>query len=301
MKILVAEDSVTMRKVLEMTFAGENAEIMTVDSCERALEVARDLHPDLILADLSMNGLDGYGIAESVKNDPSLGGVPVIVMASQQRPYDEAQGQSCGVADFVTKPFDTQVLIDKANQHGGGARAPMPSDRASMSMSMPTGRPNPVVTISSVPADEFSSYPADGFASSPAAAAGGPPPLPPLPPLPSAPIGSEPSHEAEFTTPAPASEPVYLQSKSPASMSSHAPAAPAASSYAPSNGDGDGDASLQLDPSLGARLAELGLNEAQVEGVLRLSAEVVERVVWEVVPELAETLIREEIRRLTGQ
>ena len=256
MKILVAEDSVTMRKVLEMTFAGENAQVTTVDSCERAVEVARELNPDVVLADLSMSGLDGYGVAEA------LNGIPVVVMASQQQPYDEARGASAGVANHITKPFDTQVLIDMATSLAGSA-------------SQETGRPGPVVTMSSIPADGFSSIPADGYASIPVSQHA----PPPLPPLPSA---------APLNAP---SEPASMKSETPSSsMSSRAP-----SVASPAGG------SMRVDPSMVSRLAELGLTEAQVEGVLRLSTEAVERVVWEVVPELAETLIREEIRRLTGQ
>ena len=256
MKILVAEDSATMRKVLQMTFDGENAEVTTVDNGDDALQLARQVLPDLIIADASMDGLDGYGIAEAIHGDATLGGIPVLVMASQQVPYDEDRGMSAGVADHIVKPFDTQALIDKAATLAGGVDAVFEK---------PSEHPDPVVTMSSVPVDALSSIPA--------AATGGPPPLPPIP---SAPVAS----------------PV---SSVPAAQPSSVPVA-TARSVTPTNGGG-----AAIDPSIGARLAELGLDEAQVQGVLRLSAEVVERVVWEVVPDLAETLIREEIRRLTGQ
>ncbi|MFW6052241.1 MAG: response regulator transcription factor, partial [Myxococcota bacterium] len=121
-KILVADDSATMRKIFEMTFAGEDAEVVTVDGGDAALATARELHPDVVLADSSMDGTDGYEVARSLKG---AGGNPpaVIVLASQHTPYDAERGRAAGVDDHVLKPFDTQSLIDKVKGVAGKPRA----------------------------------------------------------------------------------------------------------------------------------------------------------------------------------
>ncbi|MFW6023807.1 MAG: response regulator transcription factor, partial [Myxococcota bacterium] len=121
LKILVADDSATMRKVFEMTFAAEDAEVVTVDSGDAAVAKARELQPDVVLADSSMPGTDGYEVARAVKS--AGGGSAVIVLASQHTPYDEARGQSAGVDDHVLKPFDSQSLIDKVKGAAGKPRA----------------------------------------------------------------------------------------------------------------------------------------------------------------------------------
>src|ERR1700712_4231780 len=87
-KILVADDSATMRRVLEMTFAGEDAQVHTVDGAEAALAKAAELSPDLVFADASLPGVDGYELARRIKTTPQLAKTAVIVLASQQAPYD---------------------------------------------------------------------------------------------------------------------------------------------------------------------------------------------------------------------
>lgn len=247
--ILVADDSATMRRIMELTFAGEDAAVTSVDSGDACVELARQTSPDVVFADCSMDGIDGYGISAAIKNSPGLENTAVIVMASQKRPYDEGKGQAAGVDDHILKPFDTQHVIDRVNQVLSRPRA-----RASAAAA-PAVRP----AAPAAPA----ARPAGGNTM-----AFGKPPAPPAPPAPQA------ARQAVAAAPArPAPQPV---------------AAPVASATA--NGG-----------PLAARLEELGLTPDQVAGVLALSREVIEQVVWEVVPELAETLIKEEIRRLTAQ
>jgi len=93
-KILVADDSVTMRRIMEMTFAGEDAEVITVDSGEAAIAKAAEIAPDVVFADASMDGKDGYAVAREIKSNSDLGNTAVVVMASQKKAYDEARGKA---------------------------------------------------------------------------------------------------------------------------------------------------------------------------------------------------------------
>jgi CheY-like chemotaxis protein len=255
--ILVADDSVTMRRIMELTFAGEDASVVTVDSGDAAIAKASELRPDVVLADASMS-TDGYRVASAIRGTPGLERTAVIVLASQKHPYDEAKGKAAGVDDHVVKPFDTQHVIDKVKRVMSQPRA--------------AGKP----AAAAAPAQQ-------------AAAAAGPAVRGPrtggtiaferAPVMQPAPVAS-PGARAQAGVPAA----TPLMASAPAARSAvQAPAAAATAS--------GGELAKQLDG--------LGLNAEQVKGVLALSRDVIERVVWEVVPDLAETLIREEIRRLT--
>jgi len=270
MRILIVEDSVTMRKVMEMTFAGEDAELLTVESGELALQQGRDFGPDVAFVDASLPGLDGYEVARRIKADPQLGGTAVVLMASQHRPLDEARASEVGADDHILKPFDTQEAIDKATQLAGQAEAlydaasipvPRPATTPPRQVSQPSYRPTPPP----LPVGGRSSRP---MSPTPVAST----------PLTGAPLRAS-SAVASSLPPSPVARPI-----SSAPVPAHTSAAM-------------GDA---LSHSVVERLETLGLTPEQVEGVLKLSAEVVERVVWEVVPELAEAMIREELHRLVG-
>jgi CheY-like chemotaxis protein len=244
--ILVADDSVTMRRIMELTFAGEDAKVTSVDSGDAAIARAADLAPDVVFADASMS-TDGYQVASAIRGTPGLERTAVIVLASQKHPYDEAKGKAAGVDDHVIKPFDTQHVIDKVKRVLGQPRAAAAAKPAAA-------------------------------AARPAAAQ--PPQSPPGRPSATSTIAFE---RAPVVAPQAAARPA-----APAAPPAQAPrAVPAAAAATASGGD------------LARKLDGLGLTDEQVAGVLALSRDVIERVVWEVVPDLAETLIREEIRRLT--
>lgn len=276
MRILIVEDSVTMRKVMQMTFAGEDAELLAVENGELALQQGRDFGPDVAFIDASLPGIDGYEVTRAMKADPQLAGTAVILMASQHRPLDAARASEVRADDHILKPFDTQEAIDKATSLASQAEALYEAP------SIPVARP---ATTPPRPISQPAYRPT-------------PPPLPvggpafqsarPMSPAPMG--GATPLTGAQVSV-APAVAPSLHSSAPPAKVVS-SPAAAAALQAA--------RGSEPLSRSVVERLETLGLTPDQVEGVLKLSAEVVERVVWEVVPELAEAMIREELHRLVG-
>ncbi len=295
-KILVVDDSATMRRVLQMTFAGEDAQVIAVDNGEAGVAKAAELTPDVVFADTSMQGVDGYELTRRIKTNPALSRTAVIVMASQHNPYDDGKGRSAGVDDHISKPFDTQGVIDRVAQVlarprnqtalGGGepARAPAPP--------APAARPAPPAAPAPAPARSPATH-------GTRMGIGGPVPLQP-PPAVKPPVAAP--APAAVAPAAPAMRPMATAPMSPMQANSQAmptvvnkPAAtapsakPAAAAVAAAASD------------LAGRLNGLGLSKEQVESVLSLSREIVEQVVWEVVPDLAEQLIREEIKRLTAE
>lgn len=349
-KILAVDDSATMRKILEMTFAAEDVEIVTLADGAAAIQKAAESSPDIILADVSMQGVDAYAVAHAVKNNPALAKTAVIAMASQHHPYDEQKGQSAGIDAHVLKPFETQALIDLI---ANVLRAP----RAVADEAPPAAPPMPTsttqTTAAHIPPPPSAARPAAPAAAPsrktparPTTAFGESPPIPPPPsaaaPKPVLELADEPEIEIDAPEPPPKrpitrpidttttqrgmapARPIEPPAAKPAAAApplrapsspnipaakpapsapqrpaaSPAAATPAAAPSAPKAGAPA--AAVQAATSgLEAKLQGLGLSADQLNAILALSREVIEEVVWEVVPELAETLIKEEIARLT--
>src|SRR5688572_147830 len=114
--ILCADDSVTMQKVVSITFAHTDYQVTAARSVDEALALARQNRPDLVLADAIMPGKTGYDLAQALKSDPSLSRVPVVLLVGNSQPYDEARGKQVGADGFLTKPWDTQVFIEKIGE-----------------------------------------------------------------------------------------------------------------------------------------------------------------------------------------
>jgi CheY-like chemotaxis protein len=287
-KILVADDSATMRRVLEMTFAGEDARVLTVDSGDAALSKAAELMPDIVFADASMPGVDGYEVARRIKTNPQLAKVAVIVMASQHTPYDDGKGRAAGVDDHIPKPFDTASVIDRVaqvlarprNQAAGAVAAPPAA---------PPPAPRPAAIGAPPPAPQRSAV---GNATR--MGIGAPIPAPPARPAPvpaAASAAVSAPQPVRSAAPAPVAAAPAPAAVRPAPAPQPAPAPVTTPAVAPVDGAVAG---------MAQKLGQLGLSREQIEGVLALSREVVEQVVWEVVPVLAEQLIKEEIKRLTA-
>lgn len=115
-RILVADDSVTIQKVVELTFSKENFQIVPARSGEEAIRKAREVRPDLMLIDLVMPDKSGYEVCETLRKDPALKDVPIILLTGTFEAFDKNEGVRVGANDFVTKPFESQLLIGKVKQ-----------------------------------------------------------------------------------------------------------------------------------------------------------------------------------------
>ena len=115
-KLLLADDSVTIQKVIGITFVNEDYTLAVADNGDAALEKARSDRPDLILADVFMPGKNGYELCAAVKADPSLAGVPVLLLTGTFEPFDEAKAQACGADGWIAKPFESQTLIARVKE-----------------------------------------------------------------------------------------------------------------------------------------------------------------------------------------
>lgn len=115
-KILVADDSITIQKVIGLSFANEDFILETADNGDEALQKAQASSPDLVIADTNMPGLSGYEVCESIRRDPKLAHIPVILLTGTYEVFDEDRAKQVGANDHLTKPFESQVLIKKVKQ-----------------------------------------------------------------------------------------------------------------------------------------------------------------------------------------
>lgn len=115
-QILLVDDSVTIHRVVEITFAREDYRVTAVKSADEALARAKDLKPDVVLADAGMPGKTGYELCAALKADGATSAIPVVILTGNFNPYDEVKGQKAGVDAHIVKPFETQAMIDKIGE-----------------------------------------------------------------------------------------------------------------------------------------------------------------------------------------
>jgi CheY-like chemotaxis protein len=114
-KLLLADDSITIQKVIELILAEEEFEIKSANNGEEALALIPSYRPDIILADVEMPKMNGYQLCEKIKQNPSTNNIPVILLTGAFEPLDEELAKHVKADDFIIKPFESQDLISKIN------------------------------------------------------------------------------------------------------------------------------------------------------------------------------------------
>jgi len=114
--LLLADDSVTIQKVVGISLASEDIALVTVDNGDDAIARARELRPDAILADCVMPGRSGYEVCEQVQADPTLRHIPVLLLTGTFEAFDEERAARCGAAGHIAKPFEAQTLVDQVQR-----------------------------------------------------------------------------------------------------------------------------------------------------------------------------------------
>lgn len=114
-KLILADDSITIQKVVELILAEEDFEIKSTNNGEEALAAIPSFQPDVVLADIEMPKMNGYQLCEKIKQDPSSQGVSVILLAGAFEPIDEELAKQVKADDYIIKPFESQELLSKIN------------------------------------------------------------------------------------------------------------------------------------------------------------------------------------------
>lgn len=116
-KVLVVEDSPTTRRVIKMTLLRNDFNVIEAEDGVEALTKINDEQPDLILLDVMLPKLDGYGILSVLKQNSVQKKVPVIMLTSKDGLKDRIKGRFSSASAYLTKPFNPDVLIEKVNQY----------------------------------------------------------------------------------------------------------------------------------------------------------------------------------------
>lgn len=110
--ILLADDSPTIQRLVTQTFADADFEIVSVSNGEAAIKKFEDVRPSVVLADIYMPGKNGYEVCTYIRNHPSLGATPVVLLVGAFDAFDENNAKAAGATANITKPFEPGALVE---------------------------------------------------------------------------------------------------------------------------------------------------------------------------------------------
>lgn len=110
--ILIVEDSPTDRAIAESVCKNNGYDVITVDEGEKALEIAAEKKPDLILLDVILPKQNGFQICRQLKKNPETESIKVILVTSKSQPSDKFWGMKQGADEYIPKPYDENDLLD---------------------------------------------------------------------------------------------------------------------------------------------------------------------------------------------
>ena len=134
-KLLLADDSVTIQRVIELTFADEEVTVVAVGDGQQAIDRVRSDRPDIVLADVGMPERDGYEVAAFIKGDPEFAHIPVLLLTGAFEPIDEARARAVGCDGVLVKPFEPQMVISRVRDLLAGNRVGAPTGSATHAVS----------------------------------------------------------------------------------------------------------------------------------------------------------------------
>ena len=118
LKVLVVDDSNTIRRSAEIFLKQGGHEVLLADDGFDALAKINDYVPDLIFCDILMPRLDGYQTCAIIKRNARFAGIPVVMLSSKDGVFDKARGRMVGSQDYLTKPFTKDQLLQAVQQFG---------------------------------------------------------------------------------------------------------------------------------------------------------------------------------------
>ncbi len=114
--LLLADDSVTIQRVIELTFADEDVRVIAVSDGDQAIERLEASPIDIVLADIGMPGRNGYEVAQYIRQTPHLAHIPVVLLTGAFEPVDQARAAEAGCDGVLAKPFEPQLVIGRVKE-----------------------------------------------------------------------------------------------------------------------------------------------------------------------------------------
>src|SRR3989442_15679519 len=115
-RILLADDSITIQKVVELTFSDGDYEVTAVNNGAKAIQKLSEMRPDIILSDIILPEKNGYEDCEDIKSHPEFRTIPVILLTASLDPFAPDRAGKAGRNAAITTPFKSQSLIHKAHE-----------------------------------------------------------------------------------------------------------------------------------------------------------------------------------------
>lgn len=119
LKVLVIDDSKTIRRTAETLLSKEGCEVFTAIDGFDALSKIADHHPDIVFVDIMMPRLDGYQTCSLIKHNRTFRDTPVVMLSSKDGLFDRARGRIVGSEQYLTKPFTKEELLGAIERHIG--------------------------------------------------------------------------------------------------------------------------------------------------------------------------------------
>lgn len=112
-RIYVIDDEKDIQEILRINLVKEGYDVETFSSAEDALEAADKTGPDLIILDIMMEGMDGYGFCKEIRSSSRYKAVPIVFLSAKSEEFDKVLGLELGGDDYITKPFSLRELISR--------------------------------------------------------------------------------------------------------------------------------------------------------------------------------------------
>ena len=110
-RILVVDDEEDILELVRFNLAREGYPVICTTSGEETLKIVQREHPDLVVLDLMLPGIDGLDVAKALKNDPKTKDIPIIMLTAKGEEADIVTGLELGADDYLTKPFSPRILV----------------------------------------------------------------------------------------------------------------------------------------------------------------------------------------------
>jgi len=151
--LLLADDSVTIQRVIELTFADEDIRVVAVSDGNQAIARVEEEPPDIVLADVGMPGKSGYEVSSYIKHQPRLAHIPVLLLTGAFEPIDQQKAAEAGCDGVLAKPFEPQLVIGRVRELLSRPQAEKaPSSTGAAPRSVPPGPVSPPVAPPVAPA-----------------------------------------------------------------------------------------------------------------------------------------------------
>ena len=298
--ILLADDSITIQKVVELTFSDGDYRVFCVSNGAQALKKAAEVKPDVALLDVIMPEKNGYEVCEALKADPATARIPVLLLCGTFEPFDARRAEAAGASGHLTKPFESHALVARVEELMTTARIQRPGSASPSRVVIEEESPDDLPPLGSF--DEPEPEVAPGLAASAGTAPRAPLPVMPIDPAPRpAPFAAPDSGEGgaymgfadlslgegeEMVVPD-----RYGDTDPP-------PRARAMDGFIPGHSLPDEEAQPPAPAAAAGDLSEAALDRLAELVVQKMTDRVVREIAWEILPGVAESIVRQRIKEM---